>query len=67
MDDGGIIKVPFGHVWVECENDKQRGIDSLTAFGPITSKLILGKALYTVWPVWRLMSFKDIEKFRALI
>ena len=63
MDDGGIIKVPNGHVWVECVNSKERKHDSLTDFGPLTKKLIIGKVMYTVWPIWRFTSMTDIEKF----
>lgn len=41
-DDGGIIKVPKGHVWVECENPKERRIDSLSeeTGGPISTKFV---------------------------
>ena len=38
LDDGGIIQIPAGHVWVECEclKSKNRNLDSLTDFGPIS-------------------------------
>jgi inner membrane protease subunit 2 len=43
-DDGGIIKVPKGHVWVECENGKERRVDSLSEDlgGPVSKKFVQG-------------------------
>ena len=67
MDNGGIIKIPNGHVWIECDHDGAREFDSLTTFGPISSKYVKGKALYTIWPVWRFSNFKDIEKFNIIL
>lgn len=35
-DDGGIIKIPKNHIWVESINPKERGLDSISTFGPIS-------------------------------
>ena len=68
MDDGGIIKVPAGHVWVECENMEDRNYDSLTMLGgPISKKLVMGKCTHLIWPLWRYTSFKDLDKYSILI
>ena len=68
-DNGGIIKVPRGHVWIECENENQRSVDSLTdeIGGPISKKFVLGQANGIVWPIWRRTSFSDLEKFKPLL
>ena len=63
-DDGGIIQVPKGHVWIECECEvpsQQRNLDSITTFGPISTSLVLGEVKAIVWPLWRIQSFTSIE------
>ena len=60
-DDGGYIKVPNWHIWIETEGDHID--DSLSKFGPITAKLLLGKARYIVWPPWRFVNLEDMNKF----
>jgi len=69
MDDGGIIKIPKGHVWIECENEKERSIDSLSEEigGPISKKFVLGPCVKIIWPLWRWESFQDMEKFKRLM
>lgn len=68
MDDGGILKVPQGHVWIECDNEHGRRLDSLSPEinGPISRKHVLGPCEKIVWPIWRSMSFKDMDKFSVL-
>ncbi|TNV74673.1 hypothetical protein FGO68_gene12116 [Halteria grandinella] len=68
MDDGGIIKVPQGHVWIECENPDGRKIDSLSPElnGPISRKHVLGPCERIIWPIWRCTSFSDMNKFSVL-
>ena len=64
MDDNGIIQVPKGHVWVECECDvpqKQRNLDSITTYGPVSTSFVLGEVKAIVWPFWRARSFVSIE------
>merc|ERR1712070_188202 len=41
-DTGGFIQIPRSHIWIESENPNERGHDSVTTFGPITSKLGIG-------------------------
>ena len=56
LDDGGIIQVPNAHVWVECECAnpiKQRNLDSLSKFGPLSQVFILGEVHSVVWPFRR--------------
>ena len=63
-DDGGIIQVPKGHVWVECECEapaKQKNLDSITTYGPISTSHVLGEVKAIVWPFWRMQSFASIE------
>ncbi len=36
VDDGGIIKIPNNHVWVESLNENERGVDSISTYGPIS-------------------------------
>jgi hypothetical protein len=67
LDNGGIIKIPTGHVWLECDNSKERHIDSISTLGPISKKFILGEAMYTVWPWWRMSSFRDLERYKVLV
>ncbi len=66
MDDGGIIKVPNGHVWIEVENGKVRDHDSLSSYGPLSKKYIQGQALFTIWPIWRWTSFRSLEKYKVI-
>lgn len=66
IDDGGIIKIPNGHVWIEGDNeDEERTLDSLNAKngGPISKKHIYGPCEYIVWPIWRATSFRDLHRF----
>ena len=68
--DGGLIKIPKGHVWIEQENDEvQRSVDSLAdeIGGPVSMKLVLGPAYRIVWPIWRAGKFSDIDRFRRLL
>lgn len=60
-DDGGMIRLPNCHIWIECEGEHER--DSLSKFGPITAKLLLGKARYIVWPPWRWMNLENLAKY----
>ena len=63
-DDGAIIQVPKGHVWVECECEvptQQRNLDSITTFGPVSTSFVLGEVKAIVWPLWRIQSFYSIE------
>ena len=48
-DDGGLIQVPNEHVWVESENHADRGDDSLTKYGPVTRKLIVGEVKWVFY------------------
>eukprot|EP00347_Sterkiella_histriomuscorum_P023723 403333608 len=66
IDDGGIIKVPNNHVWVESINPNDRGVDSLSTFGPISKNFVVGKAWYVIWPLWRLESVNDLDKYSKL-
>lgn len=68
-DDGGIIKVPKGHVWIECENENERSVDSLTdeIGGPVSKKFVIGAATGIIWPLWRRTSFSDLEKYKPLL
>ena len=45
-DDGGFIKLPRNHVWVEADS----GRDSLTEWGPISQEFIKGEVLGVVYP-----------------
>lgn len=69
IDDGGIIKIPVGHVWIECENDKARSLDSLSddLGGPISKQLVLGKCTGIVWPIWRRAKVAELDKFKSLM
>ena len=55
VDDGGIIKIPKGHLWIECENPSERSLDSLGEDfgGPISRTLVHGECKSIVWPIWR--------------
>ena len=69
-DDGGIIKIPKGHVWIEQENENSpRVMDSLAdeIGGPVSKKFVIGPATSIVWPIWRRAKFTEIDKFRRLI
>ena len=64
LDSGGIVQVPKGHMWVECECEvpsQQRNLDSITTFGPISTSFVLGEVVSIVWPFWRFQSFSTIE------
>jgi hypothetical protein len=68
--DGGLIKIPKGHVWIEQENENvERSVDSLAdeIGGPVSKKLVLGPAHRIVWPIWRAGKFSDIDRFRRLM
>jgi hypothetical protein len=70
MDDGGIIQVPSGHVWIEQDNNGiKHSVDSLTSEigGPITINHVLGPCEKIVWPIWRATSFNDMNKFNMFI
>lgn len=67
MDNGGILKIPNGHVWLEGDNPLERTADSLGELGPISKKFVFGEALFTVWPIWRISSFRDLEKYKVLL
>ncbi|CDW86061.1 mitochondrial inner membrane protease subunit 2 [Stylonychia lemnae] len=66
MDDGGIIKIPINHMWVESINPNDRGPDSLSEFGPLSRGFLIGKAKRVVWPLWRFEKVNDLEKFSKL-
>jgi len=68
--DGGLIKIPKGHIWIEQENDNvPRSVDSLAdeIGGPVSQKLVIGPAHRIVWPIWRMSTFSEIDKFRRLL
>jgi len=69
MDDGGIIKIPKGHVWLECENDNARSLDSLSEDlgGPISKQHVLGRCTSIVWPIWRRAKIAELDKFKSLM
>jgi mitochondrial inner membrane protease subunit 2 len=69
IDDGGIIQIPKGHVWIECENPLERSLDSLSddLAGPISVQHIKGRCLRIVWPIWRSSSMKDLDKFKLIL
>lgn len=48
-DTRSHVLIPVNHLWVE--GDNIHSIDSNT-YGPISSGLVLGKAVYLIWP-WR--------------
>lgn len=50
LKDGGKVKVPQGHVWLEGDNWR-RTMDS-NDYGPVSNSMIRGKAVALVWP-WR--------------
>ena len=52
--------MPNCHVWVECEQNNRK--DSLSEYGPVSSKLILGEAVYVMWPPERATSLRDLIK-----
>ena len=61
-DDGGIIKVPKGHVWLENVSfATSQEDDSLTKFGPLSQSYLHGKVFGVVWPLWRVAFFDTIE------
>jgi hypothetical protein len=68
--DGGLIKIPKGHIWIEQENEEiVRTVDSLAdeIGGPVSKKLVLGPASKIVWPIWRYGKLSEIDKFRKLL
>lgn len=67
MDNGGIIKIPQNHVWVECENPHERSLDSLTDFGPISKKYIVGLTTRIVWPLFSYSLMTELEKYKPLL
>ena len=62
-DNGGIIKVPYNHIWIECENPEECKDDSISSYGPISQRFVIGEAVGIVWPFWRICYLTDIEKF----
>ena len=55
--------MPSAHIWVECECErpkKQRNLDSLTTFGPISQQLVLGEVKAVVWPYNRRGLLKNL-------
>ncbi|VEU23224.1 DEKNAAC104359 [Brettanomyces naardenensis] len=50
-DTRSRVLVPVNHLWVE--GDNIHSIDSNT-YGPISSGLIIGKAVYIIWPWTRI-------------
>ena len=48
-DDSGLIQIPKGHLWVECDLPDS-GLDSLSQLGPISTGLVLGEVKAVVWP-----------------
>ena len=60
-DDGGFIQVPLEHLWVESENKDDRQNDSLTKYGPLTRKLVVGEVKRVVWPPWKWDTMQAVE------
>ena len=65
-DDGGIIKIPNGHVWVENFSSEEECNDSITKFGPVSQSYVHGEALFIVWPFWRWASVSKLEKHNKI-
>ena len=61
-DTGGYAQVPKEHLWVECENYEKRQDDSLTEFGHITSKMVIGEVTSVLWPIRKSMSEIDRDQ-----
>jgi inner membrane protease subunit 1 len=53
LQNGNIVIVPKNHLWVEGDN-KSNSIDS-RRFGPIPESLILGRVIFQIWPIIRLV------------
>ena len=64
-DDSGLIQIPKGHLWVECD-DSCGGIDSLYKLGPISTGLLVGEVKAVVWPPQRVAWFQTMESFKRL-
>ncbi|CAI2381361.1 unnamed protein product [Moneuplotes crassus] len=62
-DDGGLIKLPTAHVWIENDLNKFGTKDSLSTYGPISSQHILGKAKFIIWPPWKFVNIQSLTKF----
>ncbi|ODV88261.1 hypothetical protein CANARDRAFT_185015, partial [[Candida] arabinofermentans NRRL YB-2248] len=50
-DTRNRVMIPVNHVWVE--GDNIHSIDSNT-YGPISNGLVVGKAVYIIWPLNRI-------------
>jgi inner membrane protease subunit 2 len=57
------VNVAAGSCWVEGDNRKS-SVDSYSAYGPIPSGLIFGKATHVIWPPsrWRRLQPKLPER-----
>lgn len=58
----GNVVIPQGHCWLEGDNSRL-SFDS-KSFGPISTGLITGQALYIIWPPrrWRDLRNNSIER-----
>ena len=61
-DDGGFAQVPREHLWVECENDEHRVLDSITTYGFISRKMAIGTVQMIVWPPERAQGLQTLEE-----
>lgn len=50
QDDSGLIQVPRGHVWLECDYPTKDNLDSISKFGPVSTGLLLGEVSAIIWP-----------------
>ena len=67
-DNGGIIRIPHNHLWVEAVNPDPTQVtsDSISDFGPISRAFVQGEAIGIVWPFWRISNLRDQERYSKL-
>ncbi|KAK7294685.1 hypothetical protein RJT34_17576 [Clitoria ternatea] len=56
-DYNDVVKIPYGHIWVEGDNSAS-SMDS-TSFGPIPLGLVQGRVTHVVWPPQRIGAVKN--------
>ena len=64
IDGTESVVIPWSHLWVEGDvNDRKRSVDS-NYFGPLSTQLIRGKALFVWSPWWNIFSARRLRADR---